>query len=188
MTRNITFFDIKIPAFFFITIFLIYGILWKSLEYSLIAPTTILILFSFAILFLKRKLALSTQIALVTITPLLIGYLGYQNQIKTHDAFYKKTKNKIFNIVATVKNIKKQENKRSPFCLTVSTQKIQEIDSEKYYPENKNIYFYLLTLPNIKIGDTLKIKNITIKKTKKRPICCIFNKTTDLCNNICNKT
>jgi len=166
MIKNITLFNTKIPAFFFFTLFLISGILWSSFGYPPTAPIIIFTVFWLVMLFLKKEI--SIQIALIAITLFLIGHLNYQNQIQTHDIFYEKMKNKKLEIIATVKNIKNQENIRTPFCITVLTQKIKVQDTKPWNFKNKNICFYLKTFPNIKIGDTIKIENITIKKPKNK--------------------
>jgi len=166
MINNITALNAKIPALFFATFFLIYGILWSSLDYSFITPTAIAILTSITIAILNKKTLQAVYIPLLTITPLLAGHIIYQHQINSHVTFYKKTKDKTIDTIATIRKIKKQENNRAPLCITVSTEKIKEVGSSKWKDIKKNICFYTRAHPHIKIADTIEIKNIAIKKPK----------------------
>jgi len=108
MIHNIILLDTKVPALFFGAIFLIGGILWSSSGYSFITPISITILAILAIFILKKKKSQALYLISLIIIPFLIGYFIHQQQIHTHNAFYKKMSNKKIDIIATVKEIKKQ--------------------------------------------------------------------------------
>jgi len=158
----------KIHVIFISSLAFILGIVWGSYYsnlYALILPLSIALLFIIAAS-VKAKKYIKT-VLLVSCT-FFAGVLNLTYQVHSHTNFLYKVDGKKFNIVATVRDIRKLKNKACPFYVLMSASKIKNTQLNNWKDIDKYICVYTRKKPNVKMGDIIKAKNITIKKPKNK--------------------
>jgi len=149
------------------TIALATGILWKSLDYSLIGPFTLIALVA-AIHFTtphKNKYLVKTIFLLFSI--FLAGAFLYTQKINSQASFYKEVDNKTCDLIATVKDVARWPGKRHKQTILLDLKKVKEKNTMtwKSYPR-KSIRLYIKNAVPLQVADTIKLKNITFKRPK----------------------
>jgi len=129
---------------------LIAGIVWQHTSYHTVALSFLLILF-FASKMYKKYFYSLALVALFS-----IGAIHHSLQYIKQKQFYDRVAGKTFSIVGIVKNIRNQESRRHKQCITIDTYK------------HKTLQIYTREQPNIQVGDTIAVNNLTCKKPIKQ--------------------
>lgn len=170
MMKNSSYFlPTNIPNIFVVTLLFIIGILWHTTSYSLLVPATISIVLTIVILAAPMFSNKNIKIFAIATLAFFAGNLRYRQQIKSQKNFFIQTSNKMFDIIAIVKNIQKTDGKINPFCTTFYIEKIRKsADKSSWKPFAKKIQIYTFKPLKLQVSDKVKAKNIKFNKPKNK--------------------
>ena len=165
ITPRFYFLPTNIVYIFAVIIFFICGILWHATSMPLLLPTTLIAMLTIATLTTKKNVAKNTLLVALASTAFFAGNFRYKQQIAAQEYFFKKTRGKTFDIIATVQNMQKNDGAISPFCSTLFVKKIKESrENASWEKLRKNIQIYTFKPLALQVADKVKIKQITIKE------------------------
>lgn len=157
----------KIHPLFYVTIAFLFGISWYEISKTFFASSIIYyFLITFAIsAWLACHISKKNQFKapFYLIGAFAFGSILLHHQYKQHEYMHKIFCKNHFDIIGTITNITKQPHLRTKYRITLSTKKIKQLDMWK--PINTCLYIYIQQISDIQVGDTLKIKNLSCKKT-----------------------
>jgi len=139
------------------------GIFWGYNQYNLLATLAITLLL-LLVSFLYNKKPKNTLYTIPLIIIFYIGALRTLNIQSRHKNFYKNSSKETIDIIASIKSIQKIKSKLYTSVIQLQTSQKKTPLTPNGSPFKKRLQIFLKKMPNIKVDDTIKIKNIRIKK------------------------
>jgi len=155
----------KIHPLFFIALALMLGISWHTITKPLTIPmftyyliTVFIINIAIALYMTKKR---NLMIPVLCAATFFLGTIIIDHQQKKYEQLQPILHKKNFDAQGIVQAITPQPHLRTPYRITFNILKVKK---NNWLSINATIYIYLQSMPDIKVGDTLYIKNITCNK------------------------
>lgn len=158
----------KIYPIFCLTVSLILGIWWQSYEpHWLLSVGAAFALASGLMIFSAKLIAAKPMYIFFYLGAFFFGCFNYHRVIVAQQTFCTYTNGKCFDITGTIVDINQTANPYLRYAIKLNIKKIiSATDPHVTYPETENICLYAQSLNNLRVADTILIRNLQFKAPK----------------------
>ena len=162
------FYHISLPPLLPITVSLIAGIWWQSVDHSFAIPISLCFIIIAAIFIFIRIIEvhffIPSNIVIGALLAFPLGAYLFQRQLNTANSCYKIIGTKPVDIRGTVKNIEITKHLRTKRCITLQIHTFKKPKQPKWKKNNNTILIYTNTQGKIQVADTISVNTILFKQ------------------------
>ena len=158
----------KLYPIFCLTVSLILGICWQSFGMQwFISLSVAAIITSVLMIVSKTSGALQPLYIIFYCIAFLLGCFRYHNVVEAQQLFCDYTNSKTFDITGTITDIHQTTNPHMRYAITLQIMNMVPMAcSDAIYHGNEHIFLYTQSTRNLRIADTITVKNVQFKTAK----------------------